>query len=76
MSLALLTGSGWRAPRATIPGFPPVCEEDVVLAGVRDLEPYQRARLAASDVRAVPAEIPAAPFDAALAAVAAHTDQV
>lgn len=57
MGLAILTGSGWRALRETIPGFAPVREDDVVLAGVRDLEPYQRARLAASDLRLVPGAI-------------------
>jgi arginase len=57
MGLAILTGSGWRALRETIPGFAPVPEADVVLAGVRDLEPYQRARLAASAVRTVPGAI-------------------
>lgn len=65
MGLAILTGNGWRALRETIPGFAPVEEADVVLAGVRDLEPYQRARLAASAVRTVPGEIePAALTDA------------
>jgi len=54
MALAMLTGSGWRALRETIPGFRAVAEEDVVLAGVRDLEPYQRERLKASAVRTVP----------------------
>ena len=46
MGLAILTGSGWRALRETIPGFAPVPEADVLLAAVRDLEPYQRERLA------------------------------
>lgn len=53
MGLAILTGSGWRALRETIPGFSPVDEGDVVVAAVRDLAPYQRARLEASRVRAV-----------------------
>jgi arginase len=66
MGLAILTGSGWRALRETIPGFAPLPEGDVVLAGVRDLEPYQRARLAASDVRTVPGAIDAAALDDAL----------
>jgi arginase len=73
--LAILTGTGWRALRETIPGFIPVPEERVVLAGVRDLEPYQRERLAASAVRTVPgafvADELAAELDA-LAAVAAR----
>jgi arginase len=54
MALSVLTGTGWKALRETIPGFAPVPEERVVLAGVRDLEPYQRARLGRSAVRALP----------------------
>jgi arginase len=53
VGLAILTGSGWRALRETIPGFSPIDEGDVVVAAVRDLVPYQRARLEASRVRAV-----------------------
>jgi arginase len=54
MALTTLTGSAWRALRETIPGFAPVDERDVVLAAVRDLEPYQRDFLARSAVRTVP----------------------
>ena len=54
MALAILTGSGWRALRGTIPGFAEVDEHDVVLAAVRDLEPHQRERLAGSRLRTVP----------------------
>jgi arginase len=54
MGLAVLTGSGWRALRETIPGFRPVDEDRVVLAAVRDLEPYQRARLEHSRIRITP----------------------
>jgi arginase len=57
MGLAILTGSGWCALRETIPGFGPVDEEKVVLAGVRDLEPYQRARLERSHIRTVPGRV-------------------
>jgi arginase len=53
MALAILTGSGWRALRESIPGFRPVEEENVALVGVRDLEPYQRERLEASAVHVV-----------------------
>jgi len=66
MGLAILTGSGWRALRETIPGFAAVPEEDVVLAGVRDLEPYQRERLAASAVRTVPGALDRAALGEAL----------
>jgi arginase len=74
LGLAILTGTGWRALRETIPGFAPVPEDRVVLAAVRDLEPYQRARLEASGVRTVPsgmdAEALAAQLDALAGAVA------
>ena len=50
MALALLTGSGWAALRATIPGHKPVLEEQVVLAGARDLDPVEEERLAAHGV--------------------------
>lgn len=53
MALSLLTGTGWRALRETIPGFRAVEERNVGLAGVRDLEPYQRERLEASAVNVV-----------------------
>ena len=50
MALALLTGSGWEALRATIPGHEPVPEQQVVLAGARDLDSAEEERLAASGV--------------------------
>jgi arginase len=51
MALATLTGAGWQALRRSIPGFRDIPEADVVLVGVRDLEPYQRARLESSQVQ-------------------------
>jgi arginase len=57
MALAVLTGSGWRALRETIPGFVVVPEERVVLGAVRDLEPYQRARLDSAELAVVPGEL-------------------
>ena len=61
-ALAMLTGSAWQARRATIPGFAPLAEHDVLLAGVRDLAGHQRERLAASGVRAFdPAALAALP---------------
>lgn len=53
MALSILTGACWRRQASLLPGFRPVAEEDVVLLGARDLEPYQRRRLEASNVRAV-----------------------
>jgi arginase len=74
--VAILTGTGWRALRETIPGFAPVPEARVVLAGVRDLEPYQRERLAASAVRTVPGAFDAAALAAALDALKSDVARV
>lgn len=51
MGLAILTGNGWELLRSTIPGFASVAERDVVLVGVRDVEPHQRESLDASELR-------------------------
>ena len=66
MGLAIQTGTGWRALRETIPGFTPVPEGNVVLAGVRDLEPYQRERVDGSQLRTVPGPIDGDDLRAAL----------
>ena len=60
MALSLLTGAAWRAARTTIPGVLALPEDHVVLLGVRDLAPYQRARLERSMVHAVPGAFTAA----------------
>jgi arginase len=54
MALSLLTGTAWRAARTTIPGAVALPEEHVALLGVRDLAPYQRARLERSALRTAP----------------------
>jgi arginase len=53
MALSTLTGACWKALRRSIPGFQEIPEQDVILVGVRDLEPYQRDRLERSRVRAL-----------------------
>lgn len=53
MGLSILTGTGWDALRATIPGYRAVPEERVVLAGIRDVDPAEEERLAASAVAVV-----------------------
>ena len=53
MGLSILTGGCWVALGDSIPAFRSVSERDVVLAGVRDLEPYQRTALAQSQVQVV-----------------------
>ena len=57
MALSILVGEGWDAATATIPGFRPVAEEDVILVGARDLDAGERTRLERSAVRRLdPAE--------------------
>jgi arginase len=51
--LAAATGACWHALCSTIPGFAPVAEDHVVLAGVRDIDPGESERLEASSVMVV-----------------------
>jgi arginase len=76
MGLAMLTGRGWRALRGTIPGHRPIAERDVILAGARDLEPYQRRRLASSDIRSIPGAIDEARFEQGVEELAARVSRV
>jgi arginase len=76
MALSALTGGSWQALAATVPGFAPVDPRDVVLAGVRDLEPYQRDTLDRSAVRTVPGAIDRDDLRAALDDLAARVDRV
>jgi arginase len=75
-ALAILTGSGWRALRETIPGFTPVPEDRVLVAGVRDLEPYQRDRLERSGLRTLPGAFAPTALRAALEPLAEQVDRV
>ena len=76
MGLAILTGSCWRALRETIPGFCVVDESRVVLAGTRDLEPYQRDRLGASQVQVIPGAVAADARDIALDVLRERVERV
>jgi arginase len=49
-ALAMLTGSGWEAARATVEGLRPVPEENVVLVGARSIDPGEDERLERSGV--------------------------
>jgi arginase len=53
MGLAVAVGHCWRGMAGGVPGFVPVAERDVVLAGVRAMEPCEEERLTASDVSVV-----------------------
>lgn len=55
MGLAIAVGHCWRAMAAGVPGFSPVPEENVVLAGIRDVGAAEKERLAASGVAVVDA---------------------
>ena len=56
MGLAVAVGHCWRKMAEGVPGFSPVAEEDVLLAGVRDAQPAEEERLAASRVTVVGAD--------------------
>jgi arginase len=53
MGLAVTVGHCWREMARGVPGFSAVAERDVVLAGVRAMEPSEEERLTASDVAVV-----------------------
>ena len=50
MALAMATGRCWQNLTASVPGFRPVCEKDVVLIAARDLDPEERKLLERSEV--------------------------
>jgi len=56
MGLAVAVGHCWRKMAEGVPGFSPVAEEHVVLAGVRDVQPSEEERLTASKVAVVGAD--------------------
>lgn len=66
MGLAILTGAGWQALRELIPGYRVVPEENVVLAGVRDVDPPERDRLDSSAIEVLAPIEAAERLDAAL----------
>jgi arginase len=61
--LSAATGACWTALCASIPGFAAVGEEDVVLAGIRDIDPGEDGRLASSRLTQVPGGTEAGQFD-------------
>jgi arginase len=76
MGLAMLTGRGWRALRQTIPGHVPIPERNVILAAIRDLEPYQRRRVEQSELLAIPGEVDADRFEDAVADLKGRVERV
>ncbi|MFL5734659.1 MAG: arginase family protein [Chloroflexia bacterium] len=55
MALAIATGRCWRKLAASIPGFSPVPEANVVHVGARDLDPEEKSLLAGSAVHMIDA---------------------
>jgi arginase len=53
MGLSILTGTGWGAMRATVPGYRPVAEANVALVGIRDVDPAEKERLERSPVAVI-----------------------
>jgi arginase len=56
MGLAVAVGHCWKRMAGGVPGFSPVAERDVVLAGARAVEPSEEERLAASAIAVVGAD--------------------
>jgi arginase len=57
MGLATVAGRCWSALAASVPGFAPVAERDILLVGARDLDPAEAALLAGSAVQRVAVEV-------------------
>lgn len=56
MALAAITGRCWRTLTASVPGFRPLAEKNVVLIGARDIDPDERASLLQSEISCLTAE--------------------
>ena len=53
MPIAIATGRCWKSVAATIPGFRPVTEENLVLVGARDLDAEEERQLAQSEINLI-----------------------
>lgn len=76
MALATAVGRCWTTLAATVPGFAPVAEENVVLVGARDLDPAEVDLIASSGLTHIPAPDVGARLDAALDALASRVSQL
>jgi arginase len=56
MALSMIAGHCWTQLMASVPGFKPVPENRIVLAGARDLDPLEANRLGHSDVTLITPE--------------------
>jgi arginase len=57
MGLAIAVGHCWATMAKSVPNYSPVAEENVVLAGVREVEPSEQRRLAASNIAVTSADL-------------------
>jgi arginase len=56
MGLAIAVGHCWKAMARGVPGFSAVPEENVVIAGVREVDPAEQERLDTSEITVVGAD--------------------
>lgn len=69
MAVSMLTGHCWRELTAQVPGFEPVLDAQVLMLGIRDVDPLERDLLEASSIRiAMRPAAPSADVDAIIAA--------
>jgi arginase len=76
MGLAMLTGRGWPALAATIPGFAPLEDAAVLFAGGHQLDDVERELLESTELGWLPPGSDAERIDAAIGALARHADAV
>jgi len=61
MALAMITGGVWQELAATVPGFRPLSERDVILVGARHFDPAEEQRLDSSQITCLAAgDVPGA----------------
>jgi arginase len=76
MALATVVGRCWTSLTASVPGFAPVAEENVVLVGARNFDPGEADLLAASGITRVRAEEAAGRLEGELEALGRRVDQL
>jgi arginase len=81
MGLAIATGHCWRRMAESVTGFRRLSPKNILLAGVRDLDPEERQLLDASGVQQIPAAQihergARAPIGPAITAMSRHVEQI
>lgn len=56
MAISIITGQCWTQLSAAVPGYEPIPEEKIILAGVRDLDPLESERIRHSRISVLSAE--------------------